>query len=209
MFAKLRVLLLLGLLASTPAFSQVKLGLKFTPVVSVARINDLDTATTWSTNATAVRFIFGPVIDVAFSDNYYFSTGLWYTPKRYTARPTGQTSLDARHAQFLQLPLTLKLYTDEVGLDTRIYFQIGGLGEVKISDNDQALDLNYVPPINRVNASALLSAGVEYRWGFNTTVFGGISYQRGLVNVVSGGIGGDPSYDLKSDLIGIDLGLKF
>lgn len=209
MRTKLPLLFPIVLLFALPAIGQVKLGLKLTPVVSINRVEALDTTTSWETNATAVRFIFGPTVDIYLTESYQISTGLWYVPRRYNAFPTGASTPDVRDVQYLQLPISMKLYTDEIMLDTKVYFQLGAVGEIRLTDRDQEPSVTYLPKVDLFGANVLLSAGLEYRWGYNTIVYGGILYQRGLFNVVSGGIGGNPTYALRQDLIGLDLGLKF
>ena len=209
MSAKFRLLVILLCLVAAPSFAQFKIGFKVSPSLALNRIADVDTTQSWETNAVAPRIIFGPFVDIVFAQNYYFTTGLWYAPKQHVVSPTGQVPQDIRRGQYLQVPLALKLYTDEIRLDTRLYIQMGGVVEIKVADTDRDLTVDYIPELNPIDGNALLAAGIEYRWGYNTLVFAGVSYQRGLFNNVATASMGSPAFDIKTDLIGLDMGIKF
>lgn len=199
------------------AYAQSKIGIKFSPTLSTNRAS-LVSGTGYddvNPNGVGGRFIFGPIFDLFVTDNYYFSTGLLFAPKRIGISATGANvsttapPQQVYNLQYLQLPANLKLFTNELALDTRVYFQLGGSLDVKISSKPQA-DYN-TPLIERTRLfdfSIQLGAGVEYRLGYNTILFGGFMYNRGLVNAVTRSRD-DLVMDVKNDLLGLDLGVKF
>nr|GFD43164.1 hypothetical protein [Tanacetum cinerariifolium] len=73
-------------------------------------------------------------MDYFFGENYAFNTGLFLTGKGGTISYTEQLNFRPGTArveqkiamQYLELPLTVKLFTNEVAPDTRLYFQVGG-----------------------------------------------------------------------------------
>lgn len=206
------ILVVAAILALQTAQAQSKIGIKFSPTLSTNRIvNDDDPANSISSNGVGGRIIFGPIVDLFITDNYYFSTGLLYAPKRVgvTVTETGGTrAQEAYKLQYLQLPATLKLFTNELALDTRVYFQLGGLLEVKISDKPQKNNFIYIDRFRPFDVSLHLGSGVEYRLGFNTLLFGGFFYNRGLINVVTR-THNDVDINIKNDLVGLEVGVKF
>lgn len=209
MSTKSYVLLSLLLLSTFPAFSQFKIGVKVAPVLSTGRVVSQDSTQEWTRFSSAPRIIVGPFVDIIFAENYFFNTGILFAPKRFSVAPANATTPDVRNVQYVQVPLSLKLYTDEFRLDTRLYIQMGGVAEIKVADEDLEASVDYLPELNLFDGSLLFGGGVEYRWGYNTTLYGGLTYQRGLFNVISGAYALTAPYNFKSDLIGLDLGVKF
>ncbi|MEL6535513.1 MAG: outer membrane beta-barrel protein [Bacteroidota bacterium] len=209
MSTKSCVLLSLFLITTLPAFSQFKIGIKVAPVAATGRVVSQDSTQEWARLGASPRIVVGPFVDIIFAENYFFNTGILFAPKRFAIAPDNSTTPDIRNVQYVQVPLSLKLYTDEIRLDTRLFVQMGGVAEVKVSDVDVVPSLDYLPEVNLFDGALLFGGGVEYRWGYNTTVYGGFTYQRGLFNIVSGAFAGTAPYNFKSDLIGLDLGVKF
>lgn len=207
-------LLFFALLFIQTAYAQSKIGIKFSPTLSTNRISfTTDEGYTVSSNGVGGRFIFGPVFDLFVTDNYYFSTGLLFAPKRIgisvTDRLAGSTANQVYNLQYLQLPASLKLFTNELALDTRVYFQIGGSLDVKIASNAQDdYAIRYIDRTRLFDFTVQLGTGVEYRLGYNTLLFGGFFYNRGLVNAVTRSHEG-LDINVKNDLVGLDLGIKF
>lgn len=210
-------LLLFAVLSLQTAYAQSKVGIKFSPTLSTNRINFSSEGGRYTVNPNGVggRFIFGPIFDLFVTENYYFSTGLLYAPKRIgisvtdTQSPIG-TSEQVYRLQYLQLPASLKLFTNELALDTRVYFQIGGSLDVKIaSSTKDDYAINYIDRTRLFDFTVQLGTGVEYRLGYNTLLFGGFFYNRGLVNAVTRmGVEG-LDINVKNDLVGLELGVKF
>lgn len=204
------VLVAVAILALQTAHAQSKIGLKFSPTLSTNRIIDEDNNHAFSSNGVGGRIIFGPIVDLFITDNYYFSTGLLYAPKRVgvtVTPPSGVRIQESYKLQYLQLPATLKLYTNELALDTRVYFQLGGLFEVKINEKAEEGNL-FIEDFRPYDFGIHLGSGVEYRLGYNTLLFGGFFYNRGLVNIVSN-TQDDVDVNIKNDLIGLEVGVKF
>lgn len=209
-------LLFFALLFLQTAYAQSKIGIKFSPTLSTNRINFTSEGGRYSVTPNGVggRFIFGPIFDLFVTDNYYFSTGLLYAPKRIGISVTdtqspNNSSDQVYRLQYLQLPASLKLFTNELALDTRVYFQIGGSLDVKIASN--AKDEYAIQYINRTrffDFTVQLGTGVEYRLGYNTLLFGGFFYNRGLINAVTRTHEG-LDINVKNDMVGLDLGVKF
>lgn len=191
------------------SFSQTKLGLKFAPVISTNRVtNDALTADNFGNTAL---MSFGLIVDNPLSDTYFFSSGLVYIPKRMGFQDdAGSFSAESYKAQYLQVPLTLKLFTNEIAPDLKAYFQLGAGLDFKVYDEAEEAGYTLIEKFNPFDFNVILGTGAEYRLGINTTLFAGISYHRGLLNTI------DTVTDIavedlqvRNTIVSIDLGVKF
>lgn len=202
------------LIMSITSFSQVKLGFQFTPTLSTNRIsNDSDTLSL-ETDGTGLRFAIGPIVDIGFTDNYFVSTGLLLVSKRAgleanLANDNNPSFTEEYQLQYLQIPLSLKLLTNEVAIDKRIYFQFGTTLEFAVKDEPEEKENFIVEDFKLFDSSLLLGIGLEYKIGVNTILFGGFSYHRGLLNSISDQVQLDDDITFKNDYVGIDFGIKF
>ena len=150
-------------------------------------------------------------MDYQFSERYHFGSGILLTTKRATSvftRSSGNTIEEKYGLQYLVIPATIKMYTNEIALDTKIYFQIGGVFEFKIDEEPHEKDYTQTDGIRFFDMSAMFGTGIEYQLGANTLLFAGVAYQRGLIDQISIA-SGQKSFNLKNDLIAINLGIKF
>ena len=223
-FKKLTFLLLfLGF--STTAMAQMEIGIQFSPTISGNRFIAEDRHEFEKTNNT-LRLGVGVVGDYFFSNNYAFSSGLMYRSKgskisyTYMAEngdgqltPTKET--DELTVQYLEIPLTLKLFTNEVAPDVVVYFQVGGALGTKVSAQvDQKKVINGEKTAKRFNifeTSAVLGTGAEMQLGQSTKLFGGVTYLRGLSNIDDyyGERLNDKNIAIKNNGVSIDVGIKF
>ncbi|RYE89136.1 MAG: PorT family protein [Cytophagaceae bacterium] len=228
-----KILLTVAALAVAPAaFAQVEIGLKVSPSISYLR-TDSPSATSFSSESSKFSFGGGIFMDYFFGENYAFNTGLFLTGKggtvSYNERangPGGGTvdfSVKQKIAiQYLELPLTLKLFTNEVAPDTRIYFQVGGSLAVPVQTRING-DKYYTDPFDNnnqtkagdhvfdIDANLIGGFGAEYQLGQSTKLLAGISYHHGLIDT-------DryfektrkfDSVNIKNSVFALDLGLKF
>jgi hypothetical protein len=191
------------------AQAQTQIGFKVSPLLSVNRVASDDVNISATSDGVGFRASFGPIVDFFLMENYYFSTGLLYTPKRagVTIREGGAEQSEDYKLQYLQLPATLKMFTNELALDTRLYFQVGGIPEVKIDEKETSGD-TFVRKFRAFDFSVMAGFGVEYRLGVSSTAFAGITYSRGLINSASKRFD-NHDFKLKHDLVSLDFGMKF
>ncbi|GAA4493866.1 hypothetical protein GCM10023172_02990 [Hymenobacter ginsengisoli] len=228
-----KLFLTLAALAVAPAaFAQVEIGLKVSPSISYLRTSSTS-ATSFQSESSKFSFGGGIFMDYFFGENYAFNTGLFLTGKGGTIsyldrNPLSMSQLPGTRVeqkiaiQYLELPLTLKLFTNEVAPATRIYFQVGGSlavpvqsrinGEKYYTDpydnNNQTSASSHVLP---VDANLIGAVGAEYQLGKSTKFLAGLSYHHGLVDF-------DRYFErtrnfsdvsIKNSVFSLDLGLKF
>ena len=231
----LLALLVLAASAST-AVAQVEIGLKVSPSITSLRA-DAPSDNPFSSSSSKFSFGGGLLVDYFFGENYAFSTGVFLTGKggtySYTeplsaGTPVGGAPGASRvvtqklTAQYIELPATVKLFTNEVAPDVRLFFQVGGSVGVPIVAriNDEKF---FKDPYNKnaeteayshvfkFDANAILGVGAEYQLGARTKVLGGLSYHRGLVDLdrYFEKERGFRDVSIRNNVFALDLGLKF
>jgi hypothetical protein len=225
---KISLLFLSSFLAAA-SFAQVTIGLRASPVICIDRVKDLNATDGYqfSNNGSALRFAVGPNFDFKISDNYAFSTGAWYLSRRSGLQITDQrplgfgvnSSADVVSLQSVQIPVTFKVYTNEIATNMKLYFQLGALATInfyeKYKTQSPGLIGDYQKKYNALDVSAYMAAGVNYKIGESNSIFVGIYYSRGLTNVLSSrtsnvtGERFNKSAKYNMDLCGLEVGVNF
>ncbi len=211
----MRNLILAGLLfvVCHQGMAQIQMGFKLSPLLSMNRVDIETDAALVDSDGSGTRFSFGPVADFSLNgnENYHISTGFWLTSKRAGISYNDGTNrvTQAYSLQYIQIPATLKFYTNEVGLDKRIFFQFGPTLDFKVSEKlkDGDKSIRVVDDFRFFDMTMFVAVGLEYQMGNTTRVFGGISYSRGLINAAKNALSDDIIY--KNDYIGLELGVMF
>ncbi|HRH34017.1 MAG TPA: outer membrane beta-barrel protein [Catalimonadaceae bacterium] len=211
--------------------NKFKLGIRFAPMIAFNKIADVDDkdSVAFESNGAGLRFSAGFFGDFHFGKNYAFHTGLWYTVNRSAAKYTSPkygNGESVYNLQMLQIPIALKLFTNEIAQDMKLYFTLGGTIAVKINEKriDWSSDNGYFERPGSGKAFSLgdigllLGMGTEYQMAENTILYGGIVYNRGLIDAMSkdglfpkGGDNRDAKdyFTLNNQLLGLELGIKF
>lgn len=220
---------LLALAGTSTAFAQVEIGLKVSPSITSLR-TDGPSGDKFENGDTKLSLGGGLLVDYFFGENYAFSTGLFLTGRGGTfsysdnsgGTGPGVPASQKLAIQYLELPVTVKLFTNEVAPGTRVYFQVGGalatpVG-VRINGNkfyqDPGNNNNETKALDHVfflDANVLAGAGVEYQLGASTKIFAGLSYHRGLIDLdrYLEKSRGFKNVSIKNSEVALDLGIKF
>jgi hypothetical protein len=206
------------------ASAQVEIGLKVSPSVTSLR-TDSPAQYGFDKNGSKVGLGGGLVVDYFFGQNYAFSTGLQLTGKGgkilFLDPDNGRRVEQKIGVQYLEIPVTMKLFTNDIATDTKLYFQLGGTvggaiaakidGNKRYTDPATGKETKALDHVITPDAAVLLGFGTEYQVGQSTKLFAGISYHRGLINI-------EKYYDkqrnfsevvLKNSEVALDLGIKF
>ena len=163
------------------ASAQVEIGLKISPSITSLRAESTS-ANAFSSDGSQLGFGGGLVVDYFFGENYAFSTGLLLTGKggtiTYNDVVNNAPLVGIKQkftTQYLELPLTVKLFTNEIAPATRLYFQVGGSLNVPIGTRINSEKFYRDPATGTENkagdyvyffdADALIAAGAEYQLG--------------------------------------------
>lgn len=209
----------LTLQAQSPTF---RFGLTATPVFDWLRIEgDL-----YENMGTKVGFQYGLLFDQTIGnvERYAFSSGIIInyanSGSTYTDTTFDITAETDMRVQYIEIPLTMRLRTNEVNYMT-YYGQFGitpgfcikARGDYYVNDEIVDEDVNLrdetnvsESTYNIMNISLTLGAGVEYSITENTALLGGVFFQNGFANVIK-----DEEEDNNAYLkqIGIRLGVLF
>ena len=210
--------------AKTPT-SKFRMGFKVSPNISwLASDNGNMTV-----EGKSLQFGYGLNFDIFFAENYAIGTGLninntggkysyfaEFTGDEVIATQTitnmkqvGLISRDLR-LQYLQIPLTFKMKTNEIGYIT--YWGQFGIGlnmNLKAISNDQidylsyqdnntfawttsnrestSIDKNDIKnEVNIFSSNLIFAAGIEYNISGNTSILAGLTFQNGFTDALKG-----------------------
>lgn len=221
-------LLVLAATIST-ASAQFEIGLKVSPSITSLRAESTSDHA-FASDGSKLSFGGGLVVDYFFGENYALSTGLLLTGKGGTISYTdvsggvsGQSFVVKPKiaTQYLGIPITVKLFTNEISSGTRLYFQVGPSinvpigtrinGEKFFTDPATGKENKAGDYIYFVDADILAGVGVEYQLAKSTKLFSGITYQRGLVDIdhYFESTRGFKDVTIKNSGVALDLGIKF
>ena len=198
------------------AFGQIqdyKIGIKIGPSFSNVRTSVEGSNTSLNRDGTAVKFLLGAFVDIPFKENYYFHTGINFASKATKIRASSNTvpgPLNEEYDhEYLQVPMLLKLYTNEIFLDTRLFFNFGLVPELRLNTSNEDPANLLVTKFKTFDLAGNFGGGVERGIGVNTRVFASLNYNIGFLNQISVQNPAWNTFDLKSNLISLEFGVKF
>ncbi len=210
-----------GMLKANPDdFRRVRMGIQIAPSVIwlKANSNGLDG------NGTKLGFSYGLIFDFHFNRNYAIGTGLNVGYRGGKLTVDNDLLVDEYDAvytlQYLQLPVTLKLKTNEIGYFT--YFgQIGVEPGINIRGRGTDINNYYTSSnkenirsqINPFNVSLFIQAGLEYSLGGNASISLSPFFSNGFIDVFRDKkmdyLGELKKYDARSNVLGLSVGVMF
>ena len=173
-----------------------RFGLKASPSVAWLRPE----TSGYEHDGVRLGFSYGFIGDVALGDFYAFSTGLniniiggklMYPELLSPTDPPVDMSRNY-NLQYLEIPLTIKMHTQEIGYLT--YYGRFGFGagvnlrsKSKDSYNNVTIEQDDIKSETRLlRASLIVGLGVEYSLGGKTALVGGVTFNNGFTNVLKG-----------------------
>jgi len=187
----------------------------------------------FSSNGSKIGFIYGIMMDYNFAKNYAFSTGLEVSYRggkikydySFSSGNTVHTYSgdDTYNLKYIELPLTIKMKTNEIGYIT-YYGQFGFQPGFKISAKQDftqtkttpagpevAADSDAEADASSINISLLFGVGLEYRISGNTSILVGLQFANGFTDVLTGTNHQDTSTELKaiSNYFSLNVGVFF
>ena len=172
---------------------------------------------------------------IGISGNYRFATGVFLTNiggktaySYSTADTVGRstTVLDQRtlNLRFIELPLTIKLMTNEIGY-VRYYGQLGLMAGANLrarqdfettfttagvvtTVSDTEIDVK--DQIRSVRAALVIGAGMEYNFSGQTALLAGVTYNSSIINLLEkDALPGLEKSKLLADYLELTLGVFF
>lgn len=198
------LLLFVFSLANARGEQKVSIGLMANPLVSWLRIDNGDI----EREKAKFGVEYGVMVDVNFTENYALSTGLSMTINggsmsylegiMSSSTDTLNTSTKL-NIQYINLPLYLKLKTNEIGYIT-YYGEFGIINQIRIrgraeaervgaTDFDESINISKKDNSLGIRAQPYnmglhIGAGIEYSVGTRTKLQAGLFYNNGFVNII-------------------------
>jgi len=194
-----------------PSFGQIEVGINVLPGISANRVSSDSDSISFYNDGVGYKISLGLLLDFEFKKNYYLSTGLYWFPERVgiKAQLSDETRTQSYDLQYIQLPLNLKLLTDEFSIDKKVFFQVGLAFEFKVNEKGGNLNDIFIDKFNFYDIKLDFGVGLEMKVGLKTTLITGITYYRGLVNVIKPDSFLKGDLKIKNDYYALNLGVKF
>ena len=214
--------------------SSVRFGLKLSPNLSMLRSETKGLRSAGNT----LGYTFGLMAEfpIGTSGNYRFATGLnlnnvggkssqEFSYLSAINGPTLMRELETTYKlQYIELPLTVKLMTNEIGY-MRYFAQVGFGASFNIrAKADRVVPQYFAAPandfvetfieeeneniqdeINLFRAALIVGAGAEYNFSGNTSLLFGITYNNGFTNI----LGPDKKAKLLNNYLELTVGVFF
>ena len=200
-------------------------GVKAQPALAWLKI-DAPSGTDLKSDGLPFGFGYGLITDFGFADRYAFSTGLEVAYRGgktlYNSKDTSGATVVTKtdySLQFIELPITLKLKTNEIGYMT-YFFQVGfapgiairtraDIETVRASGTTSEKNKDVADDINEFNLSLLIAAGAEYNISGNTSLLFGLTFNNGFLDVLD-----DKQYNAakvkgNSNYLALTVGIMF
>lgn len=178
--------------SSTYQYKPISLGITFAPNMSWLRYGDAEGYTA----SPRFGFAYGLLADFAFTENYYFSTGLLVNTLNnrgevpdpaYEATPVRELNY---RIQYAEIPLTLKLKST-MRYFRSYYGQFGFTGALKLNAKERANN-----PDNRrslgseadlLRLALQIGGGIEWQLDHNLVMVTGLSFNNGFTRTLERG----------------------
>ncbi|HEY9116176.1 MAG TPA: outer membrane beta-barrel protein, partial [Roseivirga sp.] len=159
---------------SNAQISDYRIGITVGPSISYVRTSTDGNSTQIERDGSQLKFLLGAFVDIPFKENYNFHTGINYATRSTKITLTdpsvmaGQASSESYDHEYLQLPLLLKLYTNEVLLDTRVFFNFGIIPEIRLNTSVKEAGIMSISEFQSLDLSGNFGGGIERAIGVNT-----------------------------------------
>ena len=171
-------------------------------------------------DGTKFGFNYGLITEFNFAANYAFATGIdvaYRGGKFISTTDSSKTNLNL-NLQYVELPLTMKFKTNEIGYLT-YYLQIGLAPGINIrakADSSQTIQYSSMTAsssssdnndiknvVNNFNLSMIIGGGIEYSLTGNTVLLAGITFNNGFLDVL------DNKEKTNSNYLALTIGILF
>ncbi|SEK18798.1 porin family protein [Parapedobacter koreensis] len=194
--------------SSTYQYKPVSLGITFSPNVSWMRYGDND----GYESSPKFGYAYGLLADFAFTENYYFSTGLLINtlnseasyPNPISSVPN-TTIKTAYRLQYVEIPLSLKLKST-MRYFRSYYGQFGFTGGVKLNAKEKPEDASRRTSMGDdadfFRLALQIGGGIEWQLDHNLTMMTGLSFNNGFTRTIKEG-------DPRNSYVAFNFGIFF
>ena len=164
-------------------------------------------------NGSKLGFSYGIVTEFAFNkeENYAFATGLEvaYRGGKVTQDALGSSVKTKINLQYVELPVTLKMKTNEIG-SIKYFGQVGVVpalnikAKSKITIGNITSEDDFKKETNAFDLAFLIALGLEYNLVGNTSGFVSVGFGNGLLDVTK-----SKDFKVISNLLSLNVGVLF
>ena len=223
----LLILTVSALSAQSMDVQSFRLGLKASPSLAWMKPDTED----YEREGIRLGFSYGLLAEFLLAEHYSFATGVHVSYFGGKLKFPHYKEIDEQpyiekeriyRLQNLEIPVTLKMKTREIGYNTYFAkFGFGGSVNLKATADDRFTnpdgssitlnDLNIKNEIPLMRVSMILGAGTEYSLGGNTSLVGGITFNNGFTNILKGNNNLPPNRKkvARSNYLEVTLGILF
>ena len=203
-------------------------GVKLAPSIAWLRSDSKG----YTSDGSIFGFSYGLITDFNFANRYAFSTGLDITSRGGKFKTVEEyktvlnedsiiSSSSTYKLQYIEIPVTLKLKTDEIGIIT-YYVQLGLAPGINIraresfesaiqrtvagtvyNTSSEESNIDVSSKINSFNLSMIIGLGFEYTVSGSTAFVGGIQFNNGFLDAF------DNDAKVSSNYLALTLGVLF
>ncbi len=170
--------------SSTYQYKPVSLGITFAPNLAWMRHGEA----TGYQNTPKFGFAYGLLADFAFTENYYFATGLLINTLNSEVEYTDLTQ--SYRLQYAEIPLSLKLKST-MRYFRSYYGQFGFTGGVKLNAKEKlpgsSTRTSMGDDADFFRLALLIGGGVEWQLDHNMVMVTGLSFNNGFTRAVKEG----------------------
>ena len=197
-------------------FSQIRIGVFYTPALNVTRFRSREEALQGPSNRLNFSSEVGLGVDVPFL-RYHFSPNVSFISRRNslsTKTPKTGRRNETHRLQYIALTLPLRLTTEEyhVGvMGTRFLFVVGPKTFARVyhfPEPEEEGVTNVVQAFNVVDVGLHTMAGVEVPIGLETKAVVALAYTVGLVDLDGRGSNRE-KVSLRNTVFGLSVGIIF
>lgn len=172
----------------------------------------------YESNGSRIGFGYGLITEFALADNYSFSTGLESVYSGGELRnidSLGTTINTTYRSQYLEIPVSLKMKTNEINYITYfakfgggINMRLNSFADIESKDNKGDVvtlnDIDIKKDINFFRIAFHIGVGIEYSLGGTTAILAGLNFNNGLTDIFK-----DKDIKGKNNFITLNLGVLF
>lgn len=192
-----------------------RIGIRVGPSLSLSRTSTDGNSTSINREGSSLKFLLGAFVEIPFKENYHFQGGVNFASKVTGIRLVDLTVLGGAPVdksydhEYLQIPLLLKLYTNEVLLDTKVFFNFGLVPEIRLNTDFDNTGVIAITEFRGLDISGNFGGGLERSIGVNTRVYAGLNYYIGFLDQVKTQNSLYDDFQVKSNLFSLEFGIKF
>jgi len=180
----------------------------------------------FASNGSKLGFSYGLITEFNFSKHYAFATGVDVTYRggnsKYSFDVNDSTTAVVEtkyNLQYIEIPITLKLKTNEIGYLTYFLqfglepgFNIRSRADIKTTMQvaghpavaTETDDVDIMDGINNLNLSMIIGGGLEYTLSGSTVLLAGVTFSNGFLDVIDG-----DAIKANSNYLALTLGILF